>query len=337
MIDAMKDSPKSAEAPAIRTAVVDCGTKMFSMLIADVSPLGWESKFILRRPVFLGQGGFQSRIIVPDRFARGLDALRVLHQAAVNYGVQEVRVVGTSALRDAMNGDVFARSVRKLLNWNLEIIDGEQEARWINEGVALTLSASESPALVMDIGGGSVEFILTKRKADGHWIVEDLVSLNVGVARLAEFGKPEDPLTSAGEERYREFLEDAMAPVRKMMASHPPVALVGSSGSFDTFSEMINGPVPRNLAKDPTQIQTIESTAWKVLHERLIETPVQGRLKLQGMAPDRARMIPLSSMLVNHIWRLLPADARLIRSPFAMREGVMNEIWQHLCNPMSQE
>ena len=333
MKEALPDNPS----PSIRTAVVDCGTNMFSMLIADVSPSGWESKFILRRPVFLGQGGFQSRIIVPDRFARGLDALRVLHQAAVNYGVEKVRVVGTSALRDAMNGEVFVKSVEEALNWKLEIIDGEQEARWINQGVALTLTAKESSALVMDIGGGSVEFILTNREPGGQWAVQDLVSLNVGVARLAEFGKPADPLTAAGEERYREFLEDAMAPVRRMIAAHSPVALVGSSGSFDTFSEMINGPVPRDLSVNPTQIQSIDSAAWKSLHHQLIETPVQGRLKLQGMAPDPARMIPLSSMLVNHVWGLFPAQARLIRSPFAMREGIMNEIWQHLCTRMTQE
>ena len=85
----MKEALPDNASPSIRTAVVDCGTNMFSMLIADVSPLGMGVEIHLKATcVFLGQGGFQSRIIVPDRFARGLDALRVLHQAAVNYGVQ---------------------------------------------------------------------------------------------------------------------------------------------------------------------------------------------------------------------------------------------------------
>ena len=156
--------------------------------------------------------------------------------------------MGTSALRDAMNGEVFAQAA--CAGWHsIGTWKSSTESRrpgGLIEGVALTLTANR----IARIGDGHRRgkcgvHSHEAEGRDGQWVVEDLVSLNVGVARLAEFGKPADPLTAAGEERYREFLEDAMAPVRRMIAAHSPVALVGSSGSFDTFSEMINGPVPR--------------------------------------------------------------------------------------------
>ena len=96
--------------PTQRAAVIDCGTNMFTVLIAEGSGDAWERKHVLRQPVFIGQGGFQNRSIRSDRFARGLDALQTFHQALGNYNVKDVRVVGTSALRGATNGTAFAVS-----------------------------------------------------------------------------------------------------------------------------------------------------------------------------------------------------------------------------------
>ena len=119
-----------ATTPTQRAAVIDCGTNMFTVLIAEGSGDTWERKHVLRQPVFIGQGGFQNRSIRSDRFARGLDALRTFHQALSNYNVKDVRVVGTSALRDASNGAAFAEAVGSQFGWDLGIIGGEEEADW---------------------------------------------------------------------------------------------------------------------------------------------------------------------------------------------------------------
>ena len=117
-----------ATTPTQRAAVIDCGTNMFTVLIAEGSGDTWERKQVLRQPVFIGPGGFHNRSIRSARFARGLDALGTFHQALGNYNVKDVRVVGTSALRDASNGTAFAEAVRSQFGWDLGIIGGEEEA-----------------------------------------------------------------------------------------------------------------------------------------------------------------------------------------------------------------
>lgn len=314
-----------------RAAVIDCGSNMFTMLIAEGTGSRWERKHVLRHPVFIGQGGFQNRSILPDRFARGMDVLGSFHQALQNYGVDTVRIVGTSALRDANNGRHFAQQVQERFGWKMDIIDGESEARWIHRGVAATMKTDHPTALIMDIGGGSVEFIMTASQDDGSWKEAALLSLDAGVARLEEFGKPGDPLGQAGSDRYVPFLEDVMAPLVEAIALHRPTALVGSSGSFDTFAEAVNGATTDGPQLSRLALERIDSSALHRLHLKLLNEPHERRLKIPGMAPARARMIPLSSMLVQFVLGKMDASTEVLRSPYAMREGLMDAVWQHLC------
>lgn len=315
-----------------RAAVIDCGTNMFTMLIAEGPGDSWERKHVLRHPVFIGQGGFQNRSIVSDRFARGLDVLRSFHQALKNYQVDTVRIVGTSALRDASNGPLFAKQVEGEFGWKMEVIGGEEEAQWIHRGVAATLTAEFEKALIMDIGGGSVEFIATERQADGAWKEQAVLSLDAGVARLEEFGKPRDPLGDEGVLRYQAFLEDVLHPLDQVIQEHKPLALVGSSGSFDTFAEAVNGLQPGMPYLKRTSLEQIDRQALARLHRKLIHEPHERRLKIPGMAPARAKMIPLSSMLLQYVLNKMGSGVEVFRSPFAMREGLMEAVWQHLCN-----
>ena len=320
-----------------RAAVIDCGTNMFTALIAEGSGDAWERKHVLRQPVFIGQGGFQNRSIRSDRFARGLDALRTFHQALHNYNVKFVRLVGTSALRDASNGTAFAEAVHRQFGWDMGIIGGEEEADWIFRGVAQTLTDALDRVLIMDIGGGSVEFVVAQRTGTGAWQSKAALSLDAGVARLEEFGKPSDPLGATGEERYRAFLDDIMEPLEAVLAEHRPTALVGSSGSFDTFAEAVNGlhaNIPYLQRRD---LEPIDRQALQRLHRRLLTEPYEQRLKIPGMAPARAKMIPLSSMLLMHVLGKIGPTATVYRSPFAMREGLMEDVWQHLCTGASDQ
>ncbi|MFZ8836915.1 MAG: hypothetical protein ACO3MV_06220 [Flavobacteriales bacterium] len=323
--------------PQLRAAVIDCGTNVFTMLIGEGTHEGWRTQLVLRQPVFIGRGGFQSRIIVPDRFARGIDALKVFHQACKNFNVTHVKVAGTSALRDANNGQRFAQCVRDQLDWQIEIIDGEQEAQWIHDGVALTLPNQwSSPILIMDIGGGSVEFILSDWSTSGEWKALEKLSIDVGVGRLEEFGKPNDPLLASGEQRYHEFMDELMRPVVDVIHRYQPKALIGSSGSFDTFVEIIDGALPAWNSKRAAEIHEIDRVKLKAVHQQLITLSLKDRLAIPGMSPVRAHLIPLSSMLVQWVLGIMPDDSKAFRSPYAMREGIMNSFWQHLCKDGAQ-
>lgn len=339
----MDDELQQSNEHAERVAIIDCGTNTFSMIIAEVDGAFWTQRFMIRIPVFLGQGGFQMGCIRPDRFAKGLDALRVMHQAVRNYDVNRVRLVGTSALRDAKNANEFIQKVQGDLGWDLEIISGEEEARCIHRGVQLTLNSLHVPVLIMDVGGGSVEFILTAPSitltdSDGPaqtWNSIWSCSLDVGVARLEEFGKPKDPLTPAGEERYRRFLESELQPVQDAIDQYQPLALVGSSGVFDTLLDLVSGQLElghleskreSSNADSSRQLREINPLRLRAIHQDLLRHDLERRLAMKGMAPERARMIPLSSMLVQYVFSLMPPEASVYRSPFAMREGLLDEL-----------
>ena len=121
-----------------RLAIVDCGTNTFTMHVARFEGREWKSLFRQRRFVRLGHDSFRTGRISPDRFRRGLDVLSSFRETARNYGVTHVRAIGCSALRDASNGPDFVKAARQL-GWDVNVIAGDQEAHWIQLGVADTV------------------------------------------------------------------------------------------------------------------------------------------------------------------------------------------------------
>jgi len=316
-----------------RLAVIDCGTNTFSMLIADVKEGSWETIFTMRHPVYIGQGGFKQGTLVPDRFAKGVDALRVMQEATWNYGAKEVLVVATSAVRDASNGDIFCQKVKEITGWDVHVISGQREAELVHAGVDLTLEAVPGVHLIMDIGGGSVEFIMaTSSGLDDSKIIWSK-SIDAGVARLEDFGKPEDPIGQDGVGRFGPFLEYTLAPLKEAIALHRPIQLIGSSGSFDTFYDLVTSgkgviSEAHEESKHPKMVE-IERLGLNAVHDDLIQRNQESRLAMPGMAPARARMMPLSSMLLQSVLEMLPADLKVFRSSYALREGILREVQAH--------
>ena len=325
-----------------RVAIVDCGTNTFTMVIVDLVAVNWVEIFRLRCQVFLGKGGFASAAILPDRFAKGLDSLGILKEASQNYDVDEVRVFGTSALRDASNSSDFLAKAKAKVGWDIEIIDGDQEAELIQSGVQLTVSNVDVPLMIMDIGGGSLELIILAPGESGNWEKRWARSFDAGVSRLAEFGKPADPLTEAGVQRYSAYLNETLASMTEAIHLHQPECLVGSSGSFDTFMELVqqaqsvpddsrddlrddSAAVSKVVVAHPP-VQRIDRDGFASVHSQLIGLDFAARLALPGMAPARARLIPLSSMLVQHVLDLLPSNSKLYQSSYALREGALRSM-----------
>ena len=327
----MELNPNSFESSR-RIAVVDCGSNTFSMRIVDASEGIWEEQFLMRHAVFLGQGGFKQAAILPDRFAKGIDTLRIMGQAAVNYSVDEIRVVATSVLRDASNGKEFCSKAEEITGWKIEVLSGDEEAHWIHKGVSLTTGLLPERHLVMDIGGGSLEFIVAENKnGTGRSEVLWKKSFDAGVARLDDFGNPEDPLGQPGADRFQPFLEYTLAPLKVALEKFKPVVLVGSSGSFDTFLDMVNGGAdPLHSVSVCSElghphVQEIDRKTLDELHGLLIASDLQNRLLMPGMAPLRARMLPLASLLIQHVLSWMPENTTVMRSAYALREGVLRD------------
>ena len=143
-------------------AVIDLGTNTFHILIAEVTePHNYRIVHRLRIPVMIGKGGINQGLITEEGQERALAALQQFAALIRQYEVQQVRATATSAFRNARNGKALVQRIREETGIRIEVIDGMQEAEYIFGGVQEALSLDHEPILIMDIGGGSVEFILS--------------------------------------------------------------------------------------------------------------------------------------------------------------------------------
>lgn len=309
-----------------RIGVIDCGSNSFTLVVAELGDGGWNRRFANSIPVGLGAGGFQNQSIRPDRFARGLDALGVFHETLCNYGVDAVYATGTSALRDARNAKDFVAAAKHRFDLTVEVISGRQEAYAIWKGLILTepLRLGEL-GLVMDIGGGSVEFVIWEQTHSGpelRW----LESVDAGVVRIKDLARPADPLLLAGTERLDPFLNDVLAPVDAAIAAWKPSVLVGSSGSFDAFAALLRAGEPEPQVQGlHAAAELLDRQAVGRLHGELLNAGLDERLAWKGMPASRAPYLPLSSVLITRMLERMEVHGpvKVLRSPYALREGLV--------------
>jgi len=174
----------------MRRAVIDLGTNTFNLLVGEKSGNTWKVCFKDRIGVALGRGGICEGIITPEAIARATNAIQQFIVQSKNQEVNCIRAIGTSAIRDAKNqGDLLAK-IREECGIEVEVISGQTEADFILQGVS-QFHAFSSAEVIMDIGGGSTEFIFINRKE-----VEQRFSANIGLIRMAEQAALSDPLKS---------------------------------------------------------------------------------------------------------------------------------------------
>jgi len=163
-----------------RVAAIDCGTNSIRLLIADIT--GDNFKEVLRNMeiVRLGQGVDQNKAFHPDAIDRTLSAVRLFKDQIAGKGVEKIRFCATSATRDATNRNLFIDGVREILGIEVEVIPGEEEAELSFIGATKELRQSDAPFLVVDIGGGSTEFVFGNEKVDFA------KSVNIGCVRMSE-------------------------------------------------------------------------------------------------------------------------------------------------------
>ena len=163
-----------------RVAAIDCGTNSIRLLIADIS--GGNFKEVLRdmEIVRLGQGVDQTKSFHPDAIKRTLLAVEKFKNTLAGKGVEKIRFCATSATRDATNRNLFTDGVHQILGVDVEVIPGEEEAKLSFTGATKELRQSDSPFLVVDIGGGSTEFVFGNEK------VEFAKSVDIGCVRMSE-------------------------------------------------------------------------------------------------------------------------------------------------------
>jgi exopolyphosphatase/guanosine-5'-triphosphate,3'-diphosphate pyrophosphatase len=305
----------------MRIAVIDLGTNTFNLLIAEIYPDNtYKSLYKNKIASRLGEGGITKGIIQPEAFRRGLEALKTHHEAILKYEAGEIYAFATSAIRGASNGDEFVRQALEQTGITIQTISGEREAELIYYGVRSAVCLGDEHSLIMDIGGGSTEFIIAN--ASGIFWKH---SFELGAARLLEFFEPSDPIQPKEVEELRAYLMEQLQPLFAAVAQYKVSELVGSSGSFDSLAEMIacrfHNP---SILKGQTEYLFDLGESEEIYNQLLFSTRAE-RLKMKGLIEMRVDMIVVSAIFVHLILtRLDIGNMRL--STFSLKEGVLWEL-----------
>lgn len=303
----------------MRVAVIDLGTNTFNLLIAETnSEGGFVTIFNEKLPVRLGEGGINSGIIVPAAYMRGLEAMDTYAEAIRQWRVDKKMAFATSAMRNAANGQQFVNDVFHRSGIRIKIISGDEEAQYIYEGVRQAIDFHEQNSLIMDIGGGSTEFIIAN-KAGLIW----KQSFEIGASRLLQRFAPSDPIKQSEIDEIIKFLEFALAPLREAVEENPVYELVGASGSFDSLAEMILARFYAGEEFDGTEF-VFDLGQAEVIHKQLLSSTREQRLQIKGLVAMRVDMIVISAILVEYIVREL-GIGHMRMSAYALKEGVLQK------------
>lgn len=302
----------------MRIAILDLGTNTFNLLIAEKDEHG-NPVFIYSKelPVEIGKGGIHKREITPEAFQRAAKALHTHRIKMGEYNVDEYYAFATSAVRDAANGREFVRRMRIETGIEIKVLSGDEEAGWIYEGVKHAAVLGAETALIMDIGGGSTEFILANDK-EIFW----KKSYHLGVTRLYEIFHPADPLAPK-KEMVEKHISDMLKDLFETANTFKPDVLIGSSGSFDSFAEMI---IHRTSSDEKAgngyefPLQEFE----KLCNDLMIST-VEERLQMPGLIQMRAPFFAYSAILTEIILSTLSIK-KMKLSRYAMKEGIAGHL-----------
>jgi exopolyphosphatase / guanosine-5'-triphosphate,3'-diphosphate pyrophosphatase len=300
-----------------RVAVIDCGTNTFNLLIADISASGLKNVLHTKRVVKLGSEGIKDRIIGEKSQARALAALTNYKSITEKYKVQQVKIIGTAALRDALNGPELLRKIKKATGFKIQLIDGDQEATYIYKGVKASELLDESCQLIMDIGGGSTEFIICNQDKI-FW----KKSFRLGAARLLEELRPGDPIRKKEIQKMNSLLLEKLSPLLSACETYQPQKLIGTSGSFDSFAAVILKKKGEKSNHKPNY--QFNLTDYKKVHSELLKSTYKERLKIPGLVRMRADMIVLATLLLTFVLQSTKIKS-LYLSKYALKEGVLHD------------
>ena len=301
-------------------AVIDLGTNTFHILVAEVLDEGsYRIIHRLRIPVMIGKGGINQGMITEEGKERALTALHQFAQLIEDHNIKQVRATATSAFRNARNGQELVQRVKEETGIQIEIIDGMQEAEYIFGGVQEALSLDSEPILIMDIGGGSVEFILSSDQQ-----VRWKQSFEMGAQRLLDRFNIQDPISSENLEELTAYFRDTLGDLVVAARQWQPRTLVGASGTFDTLCDIHAHQHQLSIAADACELP-ISAASFSAILKDLLQKNRAERLAIPGMIEMRVDMIVVAAWLIEFVLsELALKDLRV--SAYALKEGVLREM-----------
>ncbi|MEM6643752.1 MAG: exopolyphosphatase [Bacteroidota bacterium] len=310
----------------MRIAVIDLGTNTFHLMLADVSEVGYNIFLKDRIPVKIGEKGINKNEITPAAQKRALEALADFNQTIKENSVEKVFGTATSAIRNAKNGKELVANIHRLTGIKIEIISGLREAELIQLGASMAMDLGTEKNLIMDIGGGSVEFIIAD-KEQTYW----MQSFEIGGQRMVERFHKSDPITATEVDNLHQFFAAELKPLFHACLQYQPTTLVGCSGTFDTLSDIYMLSEGQENDAHASEYPLPTEAFYQLLAE-LRKKSRSERLAIPGMIEMRVDMIVVASVFVAYILEKVTID-RIRVSAYALKEGILFNALKKIQNP----
>lgn len=300
----------------MRFAVIDLGTNTFHLLIAESIRGNFEILYKTNVPVKLGEGRINDNIIIPAAFERGIKCLKEFSSTIEKYKAIKIKATATSAVRSAKNGINFVSKAKEIAGIEIETISGALEAELIYEGVKLS-GAIQDLSLIMDIGGGSVEFILCN--------TQKLIwkkSYNIGAARLMQQFFKSDPISDVEKNAILDLVQNQLIDLFEICEKQQPKILIGSAGAFETFAELIIRKNNQSIEISNAKTYVFNFDEYIATALKLINSTHQERAQMPGMIPLRIDMIVIAALITNYVMGRLKLN-QLTLSTYDLKMGVL--------------
>jgi len=285
-------------------AVIDLGSNTFHLLIAQLDA-NFQLSIVYKNRVYARLARTGIGVISDKSFQYGLKILRGFKETIDQHEVQEIKIIGTEMLRLAPNGVDFVQQAFRQTGLKVEIISGLQEAEYIYLGVKQLYP--NTSYLIMDIGGGSVEFILVKN-GQQIWVT----SIPIGIAVLYFRFHLSDPISQRHLGDLRQFLAEKMIHLAQAIKDNPVDDLIGASGVFATFFDLLE------VSSD----KALDTHIIKKRLKKLTTSSYDERLEMENIPEMRKKMIIVASVLLEFVLELTSVK-RIHYSPNSLKEGLL--------------
>jgi exopolyphosphatase/guanosine-5'-triphosphate,3'-diphosphate pyrophosphatase len=305
-----------------KIAVLDLGTNTFNLLIAEKCQNGLHTIHKEKTAVKLGKEGITKGFISAEAYERAINAVSHYKEVIDQHGVSKVVAVATSAFRNSRNGYQLVKDIKAKTDIDVVTIAGEKEAELIYYGVKAAMDLGKSTSLLLDIGGGSVEFVICNNDKI-FW----KGSYEIGGQRLLDMFQNSDPLSVEDTEKLVDYLGEKLVTLFQATDEFKPTTLVGASGTFDTLCDIDCKTRGLDFNIEQEKEYTLMLDSFEKIFFELTSKAREERLQIPGMIDMRVDMIVVAcSMVYFIIHRLTIQKIRV--SSYSLKEGVMSQVME---------
>jgi exopolyphosphatase/guanosine-5'-triphosphate,3'-diphosphate pyrophosphatase len=301
----------------MKIAVIDLGTNTCNLLIAKVKNHDYNILHQSKQLVKMGDKDIRNNQISNEAIERTEKCLSHFKKIIDQYEAEKVRIVATSAVRDAGNKIEILERLCGKTGWIVKVLSGETEAQLIFEGVLLALGKLEKPTVILDIGGGSNELILAEKNA-----ISWKESKPTGMARVINQFALSDPIKPDELKILQEFFMARHSTAIQKCKGKNVVSLIGCSGAFDTIADIIDEVNPGEKQR---KSQEIDPNDFYRVYKTIVGSTRKERVKMKGMDMVRVDLIVPAVIFIQQLLEQT-GITKIIQTDYALREGVLFEM-----------